>query len=306
MRTPVLILSVVLLTGVIFPAQAASQTGGLTFHACPIQDTFLIYEPVWVEFGAENTSDKVLPASPLDNIARFVWFDTFDSSGNSIISMRVQANYVRIGADTLTAHGSTSGIGRLDWGVKFWDTLSQRSYIIPGRYRTIFRWELPRLTPSGDSHEHLEDSIAFWVVLPRGDELNAMEEYHTAFQLNGRDRTIALWSCYKRHPHSQYADDCLESILMGGGCSDCGDPALQRSTLSRRFIIDYPNYPTVGREMNRLYSKSERYCPNRGGRRAMNEILDSIPAESRAARMARQLKQTGQKHWGRRVAGPAW
>ncbi len=293
MRTLALILAAALLTGVIIPAQAASQSAGLTFHARPIQDTFLIYEPVWVEFEAENTSDTVLPAYPLVLGDPFIAFDVLDTAGGSVTPGGTENDIFTSARDTLTAHGRSSGVARLDYYANVRDSQSQRGYFAPGRYRAIFRWYRPRLALSLETHVYLEDSLVFRVVMPAGEDSLAMEDYKRTFSSNCRARTDALWICYQRHPKSPYADDCLYLIDIVGRDAECNDLSINFDELARRLVIDYPNYPAVGGQVSRLYYASERYCPNRGGRRAMTSILDSIPADSRAAQTARRFKRDG-------------
>lgn len=282
--------ALVLLAAALHPAV---PPGALTFHARMTADTFYCNETVWVKFEAENLTDVTLPVVSLSTCSPAMLFDILDSAGQSVLASRTVVDYFIRDSDTLTPRGRQSALERINFGTKFHDSLSGENYFPPGLYLAKFRWPYLATREIVIPRPYLEDSVEFRVVAPVGVEAEARDAFRKARAQRCPEIATALWSSYQTYNKSHYADECLDDLLIFLGDPKCDASKLNRETVAMRLVLDCPNHPTVLGNTKVVYLWSEIHKSRAAARRAMQAIIDSVPANSGAAEAARKFLREG-------------
>lgn len=258
----------------------------LTFTATMYSDSSYVGEHVWVLFYAENLTDSVVGALPLDICSPMMSYEVYDSLGSSLQHTHCEGLYSSGDYDTITARGQIRGSARIDWNMLNRDSVTGRGYFEPGEYVGVFRWYYSPARFDGTAEPSLVDTVKFSVLEPPPNERAVLDEFRLATILSDcRSRTERFLSLYRVNRGSRYADELLWKILLTIGGEDCQPVEIDRGALSRRFAIDYPSHPSVFGFVNVVYSICNRQRRS-SGRIALLEILDSVPRFSRCAEAA--------------------
>ncbi|HUU46562.1 MAG TPA: hypothetical protein VM118_12595 [Acidobacteriota bacterium] len=271
---------------------AAADTCGLVFRAEPVKDTFLLHEPVWIRFSAENTCDRPLAHWYLFLMMPHMGYEVIDDEGIRFPISGVVADGPIV-MDTLQPGEVIEQFESLSPAFEgdFHDSPPYPGFLPERNWRATFVWQYePRDTMKGPDRGCLHDTAAFSVVAPRGEDSTAMLIYVRAFDTRRRGWPYEerLWGLVHSFPESPYAVVAL--------CQLCRREPIRPDEYYaqtpevdpvRRLVLSFPDHPG-GRSP--LIGRAQSL---RGGSRKgfLKTVTDSVPGTFAARRAQRLLDQ---------------
>ena len=260
---------------------SAALSGGLSFEAHAVKDTFLTYEEAWIVFVARNNSETDVEYRRLLMDDTFIRHEIYDRDGKAAHGAGVSSLYVpgvNSKPPVIPPGDSIWGYGSIENRTVFYDSLARRIYLPAGQYKAIFRW---RYDPFGraifDGQTVLVDSVSFVVVDPVGKAAAARDAYLVLLRgKSSKERANTRWKFFRMYPDTPYGEMALSALatLTSGGSAP-PPPGLTAVDVIQEFAMKYPDNPTVKTPMRRAVRMLDR--SGKSASAFLETIRDSAP-----------------------------